>query len=103
MSPYINMRVKRIAGLTAVWLGGTMAIRSASTTGFSLSLEFLGSVLGGLLVLFSGMWLIARGEKLPEDTGESLVPRRWIWYATSIFFALGAVFYTGELLGIVIF
>lgn len=100
---FTNMRVKRITGLTAVWLGGTMTIRGALTTGFSFSLGFLGSVLGGLLVLFSGIWLIARGEEFPEDTGERLIPRRWGWYAISIFFTISAVTYTVELLGIVTF
>ncbi|AFZ73637.1 hypothetical protein Natgr_2472 [Natronobacterium gregoryi SP2] len=64
---------------------------------------FLGSVLGGFLVLFSGIWLIVRDEELPEDTGERLIPRRWEWYAISIFFTIGAVTYTVELLGIVTF
>lgn len=95
--------MKRIAGLTAVWLGGTMVIGGASTTDIHLSGDLSGSVLGGLVVLFSGIWLLARGEELPEDTGEMLVPRQWIWCAISIFFTLSAVTYTLELLGIITF
>lgn len=92
------MRVKRITGLTAVWLGLMLSIHGASSTDVSLSFEFLRSVIAGLVILFSGLWMVAKGEELPEDTGERLVPQRWIWYAMSIFFTIGAVAYTIQLL-----
>lgn len=80
-------------------MGVMLTVHGASATELSLSFEFLGSVFGGLVVLFSGMWMITRGKELPVDTGERLVPRRWVWYAISIFFTIGAVAYTVELLG----
>ena len=94
------MRLKAVVGLASVWFGSVMTVQGASTTEFTLSTDALASVLGGVLIAFSGLWLIARGEELPEDTGETLVPRRWVWYSIAGLLAVSATVYTGGLLGL---
>lgn len=91
----------RVVGVTAVWLGMVNVIRGASAADFSISLDLLGGVLGWVAVLLLGIWLLATGEELPEDTDDRLVPRRYWWYAIGIGFTASAVIYTAELFGIV--
>ena len=95
------MRVKRMVGLSAIWFGTTVVISGASESDFALSFDFLVSVLGGVLLLISGTWWVVNGEPLPEDTGETLVPRRWVWYAVIAFFTVAAITFTAEILGII--
>ena len=95
------MRVKRVAGLSLIWLGTGMLVSGASGTDLAVSFDFLASVLGGVLVLISGIWLAVMGEPLPEDTGETLVPRQWVWYALIAFSTVAAITFTAEILGII--
>lgn len=95
------MRTKAIVGVTAVWLGGAMLFRAVSTTEVALSGDVLGNVFGSSLLVLAGLWMAVRGEALPEDTGEKLVPRRLFWHVVAGLFAAGGAIYTAELLGIV--
>ena len=92
------MRVKAVVGFASVWFGSVLTVRGASTTELTLSIDALASVLGGVLIASSGLWLIARSEELPEDAGETLVPRRWVWYSIAGLLAVSATIYTAELL-----